>query len=142
MVFLFIYVTVKFDHLQSSIPLDLLFYRMFKYINDSLLFISFITFRHSINDMKMEICILFAPNKNKRSCCSFNPTLFMAGQLQMIEFYNRPFDVVLSFTVKILLFTECQFSWTSYFIKTTKYNVQRNKKFSYYYFVPIMKSRI
>ena len=71
--------TTSKDHFQLSIPLDLLFYRMFKYINDSLLFNSFVTFRHSINDMKIETCILFAPNKNKRSCCSFNPTLFMAG---------------------------------------------------------------
>jgi len=23
--------------------------------------------------MKMETCIFFAPNKNKRNCCSFNP---------------------------------------------------------------------
>ena len=29
--------------------------------------------------MKMEICIFFTPNKNKRSCCGLTHTLFMAG---------------------------------------------------------------
>ena len=36
------------------------------YIFDIVLVISFVTFRHLINDMKMEICIFFTPNKNKR----------------------------------------------------------------------------
>jgi hypothetical protein len=49
------------------------------YICDIVLVISFVTFRHLINDMKMEICIFFTPNKNKRSCCGLTHTLFMAG---------------------------------------------------------------
>ena len=49
------------------------------YICDIVLVISFVTFRHLINDMKMEICIFFTSNKNKRSCCGLTHTLFMAG---------------------------------------------------------------
>ena len=56
-----------------------------------------------------------------------NLTVFGSDQNYTFHFPNA---------VKALSFVEFQFSWNSWFIKTTKYNTKRNAKFRYYvYFV-------
>jgi hypothetical protein len=62
----------KVNHLlydiHASLSLPLYLWHCF-----SLLVLLHLVIYDLINDMKMEMCIFFAPNKNKRNCCSFNP---------------------------------------------------------------------